>query len=359
MMPLMVGRKRLLGVDIDSAYVKMLELSWAGGNCRVESYALEALPPDAVVERNISDVGKVGEALRQAHARSGSRRRRVAVAVGGPTVIAKHITLDAALTDTQLLDRITADADRHIPFPLDEVAIDIEVLGLSERQPDRVDVLLVACRKRSIDMLRATLLAADLRPVVVEPQGQAVERVFRLLFPDIERRAGELVVVVADIGASVVALWVLVDGRAIFSREQALGGKPLVPTTLGGDPRKDGTIAEHDAHRAAMGLAGAPGGRTFVADVSHIDAVVRGLSQSLRYFYSSTHYNDIDRLLLIGDAAAAPGMAGALQNALEVPVAVADPFTQMTFAPGVDAAALSKNAPELVSCCGVAMRDRV
>ena len=327
--PLIVNRKGLLGVEIGSAAVKVLALSRSSGRYRVESCALEPLPPNAVTARQFSDVDEVGEALRRTRARLRSRRRHVAVGVGGPVLIAKHIACNAALTDAEILDRITADAGRHIPFPLDEVAIDFEVLGLSERQPDQADVLLVACRQRSIDGLRAAMLAAGFTLAVVEPQTQAVERMFRLFAPDIERQAGELVVAVADVGATVVTLWVLVDGRAIFNREQTLGGEPLVSTPPPEQAATDSALA---------------------------DDTVRGLSQALRYFYSSTHYGDIDRLLLIGDAANTPGLAGALQKALGVPAAVADPFAKLSFAPGVDVTAVSENAPALAMCCGLAMR---
>ncbi len=361
--PLIVNRKRLLGVDIGSAAVKVLELSRKNGRYRVESCALEPLPPEVVVERQFSDVEGVGEALRRARAGLRKRQPPAAVAVGGPALIAKQIALDAALTDSEILDRITSDASRYIPFPLDEVAFDFEVLGLSERQPEQVDLLLVACRRRSIDNLGIALAAAGLRLAVVEPQSQAIERVFRLCAPQIERQAGALVVAIADIGAALVTLWVLVDGRVIFSREQATGGARLVPLPLSEDAGKHPSASSASAPPVAMNAAGhepvevpsEPAAGAHNEGLAFVGETVRGLSRLLHYFYSSTHYSDLDHLLLIGDMATVAGMTDELRDALAVPVAVADPFTRMTPAPGV-ASVVAENGPALALCCGLAMR---
>ncbi|MCY4566283.1 MAG: type IV pilus assembly protein PilM [Gammaproteobacteria bacterium] len=344
-------RKRSLGVDIGSASVKVLELSVGNGGFRVESCALEALPPNAVVEGNISDVEGVGEALKRARARSGCQASRAALALGGPGVIARTITLDASLSDTDMLKRIVDDADRYVPYPLDEVAIDVEVRGLSEQHPDQAEVLLVACRKNDIDRLGAVLDAARLEPTVVEPEGQALERVFQLLLPRLDRQAGELVVAVADIGATNTTLWVLVDGRAVFSRGQPFGGRELVK-----DIQERYSLPYKEAENAARRGDLTPDFEDSVLRPFNGETA-RHLARSLRFFYSSTHYSDVDRILLIGGAAVTRGLPHALQNALQAPASVVDPFAGMSMSTRVDAASLAADAPALALCCGLAMRS--
>ena len=344
-------RKRSLGVDIGSASVKVLELSVGNGGFRVESCALEALPPNAVVEGNISDVEGVGEALKRARLRSGCPASPAALAVGGPGVIARTITLDASLSDADILKRIVDDADRYVPYPLDEVAIDFEVRGLSEQHPEQAEVLLVACRKNDIDRLGAVLEAARLEPRVVEPEGHALERMFELLEPRLDRQAGELVVAVADIGATTTTLWVLVDGRAVFSRGQPFGGRELVKNI-----QERYSLPYREAEDAA---------RRGDLTTDLADAVLqpfngeaaRHLERLLRLFYSSTHYSDVDRIVLIGGAAATSGLAQALQNALRAPASVVDPFAGMSMSTRVDAERLAADAPALALCCGLAMRS--
>ena len=344
-------RKKLLGLDIGSASVKVLELSMSNGSCRVESCALEALPPDAVVEGNISDVEEVGEALKRARSRSGSRVSRAVVAVGGPAVTARTIVVDSSLSDMDILERITADADRYVPFPLDEVAIDFEVRGLSEHHPEQAEVLLVACRRKDIAGLCEILHAAGLEPAVVEPEGQAVERLFELLEPQLGRQVGELVVALADIGATATTLWVLVDGQVVFSRGQPIGGRQLVKAI---QERYSLPFQEADN---AVRRGGLPGDFAESVLQPFNEEVAGHLSRLLRFFYSSTHYTDVDRILLIGGAASAPGLLDALQNALQAPTAVADPFAGMSVSPLIDADTLAADAPALALCCGLAMRS--
>jgi len=316
-------RKRLLGVDIGSASVKVLELSAAGGGLRVESCALEALPPNAVVDGNIRDFAEVGEALKRARVRSGSSASRAALVVGESAVIRRTITVEASLTDTEIMERIVSDGDaeanRFLPFPSREMAIDFEVRGLSERHPEAVDVTLVACRKTDMQRLDTVLSTAGLEPTVVEPKGQALERLLEWLEPRIETQAGEWVVAVAEIGAGATTLWVLVDGRVAFSRTEALAARQPV-----------------------------------------VDVLVR----SLRFFYSSTHYSDIDHMLLAGAATAPSGPARdqadelvhELSRALKTTASVVDPFAGMSVSRRVDEKALAANAPALTFACGLALR---
>lgn len=342
-------RKKLLGVDIGSASVKILELSVVNGAFRVESCALEALPPNAVVNGNISDVERVGEALKRARAHSGSRASRAALAVGGPAVITRTITLDASLSDADILRQIAADAERYVPYPLDDVRLDFEVGGLSEQHPEQVEVLLVACRRDEIDRLGAVLQAGRLQPAVIEPDGQALERAFELLEPQLNRQAGELVVAVADIGAAANTLWVLVDGQAVFSRRQPFGGRELVKAI-----QERCSLSVQEAEEAAR-CGKLPEEFADALLGSFHGEVARHLKRSLRFFYSSTHYSDVDRILLIGGAATTRGLRQALQDALQAPAFVADPFAGMSVSARIDAQRLAADAPALVLCCGLAM----
>ena len=128
----------LLGLDISSTSVKLLELSRTGDRFRVEAYAVEPLPPNAVVEKNISDVEGVGEAIKRVLARAKTSVKFAAVAVAGSAVITKMIEMDGALNDQEMENQITVEADQYIPYPLDEVAIDFEVVGPSERNPSQI-----------------------------------------------------------------------------------------------------------------------------------------------------------------------------------------------------------------------------
>ncbi len=344
-------RRRLLGLDIGSASIKILELARSGSGYRVESHAVQPLSPNAVVERNISSVEEVGEAIRQAHSGSRSRIRRAALAVGGAGVIARTVAMEASLSDAAIAARIDAEANRYIPHPRDEVALDFEVRGLSEQQAEQADVLLVACRRNYIESLTAALTAGNLKAAVIEPESQAIERLFALLAPRFRPQAGELVVALADLGATVTTLSVLVDGRCVFAREQPFGGGQLTEAI-----QRHYSLSREEAELAKRQKS-LPGDYAQEVLQPFAETAAQQLSRSLRFFFSSTHYSGVDHLLLLGGAAGADGLAETLQRALETPATVADPFADMSLAPGVDHAALAADAPALALACGLAMRS--
>ena len=143
----------LIGVDISSTAVKLLQLSPVGGRYRVEHYAVEPLPPNAVVEKNIVEVEAVGEAIKRALARSGAKTRAAAAAVAGSAVITKVIPMPADLSEDDLEGQIQAEANQYIPYPLEEVSLDFEVLGPVKDNPDMMNVLLAASRTENVDAI--------------------------------------------------------------------------------------------------------------------------------------------------------------------------------------------------------------
>ena len=147
----------MLGLDISSTSVKLLELSKSGSKYRVESYGVEPLPDNAVVEKNISDVEGVGEAVARLVDRCKTKVKNCAVAVAGSAVISKTIEMPAELTEDDMERQLGVEGDQYIPYPLDEVRMDFEVQGPSPRNEEQVEVLLVACRQENVEMREAAL----------------------------------------------------------------------------------------------------------------------------------------------------------------------------------------------------------
>ena len=148
----------LVGVDISSTAVKLLQLSRTGDRYRVEHYAVEPLPPNAVVEKNIVEVEAVGEAIRRAMSRSGSRAKHAAAAVAGSAVIIKLIPMPAELDEEEMESQVELEAVNYIPYPIEEVNLDFEVMGPMPGNPEMVQVMLAASRSESVE-LRASALA--------------------------------------------------------------------------------------------------------------------------------------------------------------------------------------------------------
>ncbi len=341
----------LLGLDISSTSVKLLEISKNNDRYRVESYAVEPLPPNAVVEKNISDVEGVGEAIKRVLSRSKSSVKQAAVAVAGSAVITKTIEMDAAMSDDDMEMQITVEADQYIPYPLDEVAIDFEVQGLSERNPEQVEVLLAACRKENVEMREAALQLGSIKPCIVDIEAHAMKRAFELLKPQLGSNAEELVVAIIDIGATMTTLSVLADDKSIYTREQLFGGKQLTE-----EIQRRYSLSFEEA-----GLAKKQGGLPDDYEEEILqpfkEAVLQQVTRSLQFFFSSSQYDDVDYVVLAGGTASIDGLGDMIENKLGTPTIIANPFVDMSLSSRVDAEALSNDAPALMISCGLAMRS--
>ncbi len=340
----------LLGLDISSTSVKLLELSLQGERYRVESYGVEPLPQNAVVEKNIADVEGVGEAIIRLIAKAKPKTKNVAVAVSGSAVITKTIEMDADLSDDERESQIRLEADQYIPYPLEEISLDFEVIGPSTTNPERVSVLLAASRTENIELRTDALVIANLTAKIVDVEAYAMERAFDLLVDSLPcGRDGTVAII--DIGASMTTLSVVNDGKIIYTREQMFGGKQLTEEIQ----RRYGLSFEEAGRLKKEG--GLPDDYEVEVLRPFKDAVVQQVTRSLQFFFSSSQYNDVDHILLAGGTASISGLADVVQEKLGTAVSVANPFVHMSFAPQINAAAISNDAPSLMIACGLALRS--
>jgi len=347
------GKKKdtLLGIDISSSSVKLLELSRSGEKYRVESYAVEPLPNNCVVEKNINDAELVGEVINKVVARSRTSSRMAAAAVAGSAVITKTIQMAAGLSDNELENQITVEADQYIPYPLDEVAIDFEVLGESEAGVDQVDVLLAACRKENVELREDALEIGGLTSKVIDIEAYSIERAFELINSQIGVEGEEQTIAVVDVGSTMTTLSVLADSKTIYTREQLFGGRQLTEEIQ----RRYGLSIEE------AGLAKKQGGlpddyeREVLGPFK--DAVVQQVARSLQFFFSSSQYNEVDYVVLAGGVASVGGIVELVEERTGIKTIVANPFVDMTLSSKVNASALSNDAPSLMIACGLAMRS--
>ncbi len=340
----------LLGLDISSTSVKLLELSVQGDRYRVESYGVEPLPQNAVVEKNIADVEGVGEAVSRLLARAKPQSRNAAVAVAGSAVITKTIEMDADLSDDERESQIRLEADQYIPYPLDEINLDFEVVGPSPANPERVSVLLAASRTENIELRVDSLIIAGLTAKVVDVEAYAMERAFGLLVDSLPcGREGTVAII--DIGATMTTMNVVNDGKIIYTREQLFGGRQLTEEIQ----RRYGLSFEEAGRLKKEG--GLPDDYEPEVLRPFKEAVVQQVTRSLQFFFSSSQFNDVDHILLAGGSASIAGLSQVVQEKIGTPVTVANPFINMSFAPQISAAAISNDAPALMIACGLALRS--
>ncbi|HDZ16198.1 hypothetical protein LCGC14_0774650 [marine sediment metagenome] len=350
----MFGRKKspLLGIDISSSVVKVLELSKKGEKYTVESYSVEPLPVNAVIESRIENRDEVAGAIRRAVKRSGSKAKEASVAVSANSAISKVVSFPASLSERELEENVIMEAENYIPYPLEEVRLDFEVIGPSVADVDAVDVLLAASRRENVDVRTEVVEKAGLKPRLVDVEAYTMENAFELIAKQLPHYGQGLTVAVADVGATLTTLHVLVDGKIVFTREQTFGGRMLTEDIErhygmsyqeAGRAKKDGSLPEDYIPKVLE-----PFKRSMAMTVT----------RALQFFFSaSTQYQTIDHIILAGGCASIDGIDTMIEQETGTSTSIVNPFAEMSLGSRVKIQALTNDAPSMMIACGLAMRS--
>ncbi len=241
----------LIGVDISSSSVKMVELADGGkGRIRLERYAIEPLAKDAVVDGNIMNLEAVGDSVRRGWKRMGTRIKSLAMALPSAQVITKKITVPAGLREDELAIQVETEANQYIPFALEEVNLDFQVLGAAPNNVEDVEVMIAASRKEKVEDRVAVAEFGGLKAVVMDIDSFAAQTAFELMETGLPEGGRDQVIALVDVGASMMNINVLRNNQSVYMREQPFGGNQLTQEGRGAH-------AVH-GHARARGDARAP-----------------------------------------------------------------------------------------------------
>ncbi|NIR28127.1 MAG: pilus assembly protein PilM [Gammaproteobacteria bacterium] len=304
-----------------------------------------------MVEKNITDVEAVGETIRRAVKRARAHTKYAAVALGGSSVITKVITMPANLGDEAMEGQIELEADQYIPYPLEEVNLDFDVLGPSEKDSETVDVLLAASRSENVDLRVAAVELGGLTCKIVDVEAYALENSVPLIADDLPEGGVDKTIAVVDIGATMTTLNVLHNQRIIYTREQVFGGKQLTEEIQ----RRYGLSYEEAGMAKRQG--GLPDNYGPEVLEPFKEAMAQQVSRSLQFFFSSSPYNAVDHIVLAGGSASIQGVDELIEEKIGTPTTVANPFASMALSNRVKPQMLSNDAPALLIACGLALRS--
>ena len=308
----------LIGVDISSTSIKMVELA---------------------------------EALKRAWRRLGSRNRNLAMALPSAMVITKKIIVPAGQREEDLELTVEAEANEYIPFSLDEVNLDFQILGPAPNNPDEVEVLIAASRKEKVEDRVAVADTAGLKPRVMDVESYATQEAFRLIAPSLPANGRDQNIVLVDIGAHVTHFYVLRNNQFLFSRDQAFGGNQLTH-----DIQRAFNLSPEEAE-AAKTSQGLP--ENYETDVllPFMETLALEITRALQFFFTSTTDNQVDQIVLAGGCALLPGLDELVAKRAGVATVVANPFAGMATSDQVRPRQLAQDAPLLLIACGLALRS--
>ena len=347
----------ILGVDISSAAIKLVEIETRGEQFNVIAYGVEALPEGVVFDREIVDVKKIAEVLTAVYKKSGARSRNVAVAVSGSSVISNYIDLPSSLTSKQMEARVQLEADTIIPFPLDEINLDFAVVGQNVFNKDQVRVQVVACQRDYVDRRKEVVELAGLKPVVVDVETFAFARAYQTLinaeYKNPQEKQGSIqkddVVAIIDIGATQFTFLVLSNQTIIYSVEQPFGGRQLTE-----DIQRHYNLTWAEAGRAKRkGGLDADYAESMLQPFKNL--LIEHLSRCIQVFYSSTETNKIDKLVLSGGVSKTDGLKDQIAEALSIPTDVVDLSKNVSISVSSDRSRLNADIPSMMLAFGLSL----
>ena len=343
--------KPLIGLDISSSSIKMVELSGgAKEGYRVERYTIEVLPRDAVADGNIVNLEAVADSVKRAWKRMATSTRQVAMALPAAAVITKKIIVPAGQRETELEQLVESEANQYIPFALDEVNLDFQVVGPAPSSPEEVEVLIAASRKEKVEDRVAVAEAAGLKAVVMDVESYAALAAFELIERQLPDQGENQIIAIVDVGANVTNLTVMRNGQQVYTREQAFGGNQLTQDIS----RQFGmSLEEAEAAKRSGGLP-----ENYEAELLRpfVESLALEVSRALQFFFTSTQYSQVNHIVLSGGCAVIPGVDEVVAARTQVNTLMANPFAGMAVSDRVRARSLVADASSLMVACGLALR---
>ena len=309
--------KEIFGLDIGSSAIKVVKLGGSGRDFELEAYSIVPLPPDAIAEGIIKDPPVVVRAIKDAVAKAGIKARDATISVSGREVIVKKVLLPKA-TPKEIADAIQLEAEHHIPFAIDEVFLDYQVVGETNTN---MDLILVAVKKSKVTEYFAVAEEAEVNPVIVDLDGFALQNQYELNAAD----GGTDAVALIDIGASVMKTNVVRGGVSIFARDIPFGGNNYTQAIA-----QRLNVAFEKAEAAKLGQASGVNSNEVIPA---LEAVSRELSLEVQrtfdYFASTAESERIGKIVLSGGCARLPGLDEFLSSSWGIPVELVRPFQKV------------------------------
>jgi type IV pilus assembly protein PilM len=316
-------KKDIIGLDIGSSSIKLVELREGKNGYRVQSLALSLLPPEAIVDGALMDSVTIIDAIKDLINQSKTKTKNVVTSVSGHSVIVKKITLPF-MTEAELEESIQWESERYIPFDINDVNIDFQILGSDVENPEVMDVILVAAKKDVINDYVSVIMEAGLNPLIMDVDAFALENMLAINY---DSEKGEALAV-ANVGASITNINILKSNVSAFTRDIFKGGNQVTE-----EIQRQLHIDFDEAEKIKVGSkvdgASQPVIQKVLKEASESLAVEIG--NSLDFFQSATTYEKITKLYLSGGGSKIKDFDILLQQHIGIPVEMINPFKKVEF----------------------------
>ena len=341
----------LLGIDISSSSVKLVELSRdKAGHLVLDRCAIEPLEQGWITDGNVEKFDEVADAVRRLVKKSGTRTRNVAMALPASAVISKKIILPGGLSDAELELQVESEANQYIPFSLDEVSLDFCVIGPSATSSGDVEVLIAASRKEKVQDRQGLAEAAGLKPIVVDVESYASRLATARLIENLPNKGVNTMVALFEVGALTTSMQVLRNDDVLYERDQAFGGAQLTQLIV----RQYGFSPEEAESKKRSGDL--PEDYASGVLKPFVESMAQEIGRALQFFFTSTPHNKVDYVMLAGGSSALPGLTDSVTQQTSFACLLANPFEGMALGNNVREKKMRREASSYLTSCGLALR---
>jgi len=341
--------KDLVGLDIGSHSIKLVELRQKGKSYELISFGIQPLPPEAIVEGAIMDSSAVAEAIDTLFVNNNVKKTDVATSVSGGSVIVKKISLPA-MSEDELAESIRWEAEQYIPFPIDEVNLDHKTIRGSAAEGGMMDIILVAVKKDMIGYYANVITQAGKRPMVVDVDAFAIQNAFELNYKG-DVGAQEIVALI-NIGASLINMNIIQGEISLFTRDISTGGNLYTETI-----QRELNLSRDHAENLKRGVA------VEGVEPSAATSIIQGVTEDLAvdvqrtfdFFKATSTEERIDKIFLSGGSARIAGLQQYMQEKFGASTELINPFKEIKLT-NIDADYLQEVAPIATVSVGLALR---
>jgi type IV pilus assembly protein PilM len=317
------SEESLVGLDIGSGAIKILQMGKSKGKYQVERLGVKALPTETIVDGSIMDGLEVVSAIKEISAEQKLKQKNVALSISGTSVIVKKISLPV-MSEEDLEKQIKFEAEQYIPFDINDVYLDFHILSNDDHGVDgrqEMSVLLVATKKDKLNDYANAVREAGLVPKVVDVDAFAIENMYCVNY---ETLPGELTALV-NIGASVMNINILKGGSSVFTRDITIGGNRYTERL-----QQELGLSYDQAEAAKKGHASGGDQAAVAAAVAVVDMEVASeIGRSFDYFRTTSTHEDIARIVISGGCAKVESLPPRISEHLSIPTSVMDPFRSL------------------------------
>jgi len=339
----------VVGLDIGSSSVKMLELAEAKGGYQLRNFGIAPLPPEAIVDGALMDTVTIVDSIRGLTSALGIKTKDVVTSVSGHSVIVKKISIPT-MTETELEESIQWEAERYIPFDISDVNLDFQILGATEGNDELMDLILVAAKKDIISDYEQIISESGFNLVIVDVDSFALENMFEANYP-IGR---DEVVALANIGANVTNINILKRGVSSFTRDIFRGGNAITE-----EIQRHLNVDFEEAEGLKLGNRMDESSQKIVQETlkSALGSLATEITKSLDFFRSTSSDEKVDKLYVSGGCAKIHGIESIMEQQASIPVEVINPFKQIDCSKrDLDTDYLKEMEPIMAVSVGLALR---